>query len=265
MKTSFFKTAILIFGVFVFVGCDSGGDDTVNQDRTVQDVIDDFKNLSIEPGINDISLESPEKGVYWNFRVIAPSDASSSNKRPLVIALHGASGGSATAHQQTACYVEPGLAALNAFIISPNAGLGEWFDQANQQQVIALLDLAKTFWDVDSSKVMVTGYSNGGNASWFYADFYPELFTASIAMASSYNPERSNGTTPQIDVPLYVIHGENDELFPLGITQEYVNKSVGAGTTIEFVVATGLTHYEPCSYVSYLQDAVTWVQANVWN
>ena len=262
------KLLILVISIFIF-NCsgDSSDDATAVQiePRTVADVTEDFLNLNIEPGINDLSLESLERGVYWNFRVIAPTQASEDNRRPLVMALHGASGGSATAHQNTSCYVEPGLAALNAFIISPNAGVYQWYEGFNQNQVIALMDLARTHWYVDTSKVLVTGYSNGGNASWFYADFYPQFFTASIAMASSYDPERSDGSIPGISIPLYVIHSNSDELFPLSQTEIFVNKAINAGSEIEFVIADGLSHYSPCEYASYLQDAVNWVLDNVWD
>ncbi len=260
----------LLFIPLLFVFAVSCGDDNSNDvpqsnERTADDVRADFEKLEINPGINDVRLESLINGVYWNFRVIAPTNSSPSNLRPLVLALHGASGGSSTAHLNTGCYVEPGLAALDAFIISPNAGSDEWYDASNQQQVIALVDLATTYWDVDADKTMVMGYSNGGNASWFYSDYFGEFFSTAIAMASSYNPERTDGTVPKIDVPMYVIHGSNDELFPVDTTTDFVNLSKDAGSTIEYVIAEGLTHYKPCEYVSVLQDGVDWVLAEVWN
>lgn len=255
-----------LFVVFaVSCGGDSESDVPRDMERTADDVRSDFQKLEINPGINDVRLESLVKGVYWNFRVIAPTNSSPSNLRPLVIALHGASGGSPTAHLNTECYVEPGLAELDAFIISPNAGNDEWYDGTNQQQVLALVDLATSYWDIDSEKTMVMGYSNGGNASWFYADFYADFFSAAIAMASSYNPQRSDGTVPKIEVPMYVIHGSNDELFPVQVTTDFVDLSINAGSTIEYVIAEGLTHYKPCDYVSVLQDGVEWVLAEVWN
>jgi predicted peptidase len=250
----------------VFFGCskDNEEDITIVDSRTIEDVIEDFKNLNIQPGINDVSLESLYTGVVWNFRVIAPADASETNKRPLVMALHGASGGSPTAHQNTSCYIEPGLIDLNAFIISPNAGTEQWYSINNQIQVINLLELAKANWHVDASKVLVTGYSNGGNASWLYSDFFPQYFTAGIAMASSYNTRRSDGSISAITVPLYVIHSDADELFPIATTQAFVEDSKKAGSTIEFVVAEGLSHYAPCDYVQYLKNGVTWLQNEIW-
>jgi predicted peptidase len=256
-----------IIGLFLIFGCE--GDAIVEEpevkERTATDVINDFKSFAVNPGVNDFQLETLERGKFWNFRVIGPSSASENNKRPLVMTFHGASGGSSTAHQHTDCYDEPGLAVLDAYIIAPNAGAGEWYDQANQQQVLALLDLAKTNWHVDIEKILATGYSNGGNASWFYADFFSEQFTAAIPMASSYNPQRSDGTVPKINIPLYVIHGENDELFPVADTQSFVQQSKDAGSVIEFVIAPGLTHFKPCEYVEALKSGVSWVQNEVWN
>ncbi|MBK8556750.1 MAG: hypothetical protein IPL65_13705 [Lewinellaceae bacterium] len=63
---------------------------------------------------------------------------------------------------------------------------------------------------------------------------------------------------------MYVIHGENDELFPLAETQSWVDQTIAAGSDITFVVAPGLTHYAPCDYVPYIQDAVTWLKDVVW-
>lgn len=257
---------VLLLLVVVFLSCSKDNDEdiVIVDSRTIEEVIEDFKNLNIQPGINDFSLESMNTGVFWNFRVIAPTDASETNKRPLVMALHGASGGSPTAHQNTSCYVEPGLEELNAYIISPNAGTEQWYSINNQIQVINLLELAKANWHVDATKVLVTGYSNGGNASWLYTDFFPQYFTAGIAMASSYNSRRADGSISAIAVPLYVIHSNADELFPVEITQAFVEDSLNAGSTIEFVVVDGLSHYTPCDYVSYLKEGVAWVQNQVW-
>ncbi len=260
------KVLLLLVTVSTILSCSKSNEAApIPEARTAQDVIEDFQNLDVQPGINDFRLETLVSDTYWSFRVVAPADASTDNKRPLVIDLHGASGGSPTAHQNTECYVETGLQILDAFIISPNAGFDEWYDPTNQQQVIALVDLAKSNWHINSSQVIITGYSNGGNGSWFYADYYPELFSAAIPMASSYDPERSSGEVPEIEIPLYVIHGEDDELFPIEVTEAFVDKSIDAGSSIEFVIAPGLSHLDVCDYASYLADAATWVQTQIWN
>ena len=258
----------IIFTAFLICfSCSNSEEDdiTVGDTRTIEDLHTDFNNLNLQTGINDVTIESLNRGVFWNFRVIIPEGASESNTRPLVMALHGASGGSPTAHQNTSCYVEPGLQDLEAIIISPNAGVEQWYSIGNQMQVINLIQLAQANLFVDSSKVLVMGYSNGGNASWLFADFFSQYFTASMPLASSYNPRRADGSISSINVPMYVIHSDSDELFPLEITQGYVDDSIGAGSQIEFVIADGLSHYSPCDYVSYIQQGVVWLQTQIWN
>lgn len=245
--------------ILMLAGCKN---EEVPTPRTFDDVKQDFEAIPTDEGIQDVELELSD-GFFWSFRVIPPSTTGSSTY-PLILALHGASGGSTTAHQNTDCYVEPGLESLNAFILSPNAGTAEWFELENQEKLFNLLSLALEFWPIDNQKIAVVGYSNGGNASWFYAENQSEFFSAGIPMASSYDVSITDSTSRKIDTPLYVIHGEDDELFPLSQTQTWVEQSVAAGSDITFVVAPTLTHFAPCDYVPYLKDAASWLQDDVW-
>ncbi|MBK8611178.1 MAG: dienelactone hydrolase family protein [Chitinophagaceae bacterium] len=245
--------------VLVFASCKK---DDSSSSRTFEDVERDFNALDLSPGIHDITLAMLD-GDSYKFRVIAPVRAAG-EKRPFVLNLHGASGGNQEAYKATACLVEPGLAGLNAFIISPYGDNGLWYESYYNQEVITLVNLAKKYWPIDLNKTVVTGYSNGGNGSWFFAETQPAMFTASIPMASSYDITNPNGLGRKINIPMYVIHGQNDELFPVAQTQTWVQLSQVAGSNITFVVAPGLSHYIPCSYVSYLQGAANWLVNTVW-
>ncbi len=263
IRTLYF--AIAVIASLLFCGCssnDSPDENETPRERTFEDVEKDFSELVVNEGISDHKLDAPS-GLSWNFRVIAP-DVSDGIKKPLFINLHGAAGGDPNAHKATSCYVEPGLENIEAFVISPNGGTNLWQEPINQSQVVGLVTLAIKYWDIDPGKVVVFGYSNGGNGSWFFAETHPELFSAGIPMASSYNTTGPNGQPRKIDTPLYVIHGENDELFPLAETKAWVDQSVEAGSSIEFIVAPGLTHNEACEYVPYLKDAIAWLNTSVW-
>lgn len=237
--------------------------DQKNNIRTVEDVKTDFQSINFQPGVNDITLETHTKGVFWNFRVIVPNKASELNKMPLIINLHGgAQNNWPDAHKATDCLISPALdGLLDAYIISPNSNANLWYEQNNQIQILALLDLATSYLHIDKTKIAITGYSDGGNGSWFYAQYYSSLFSAAIPIASSYNTAKSNGNIDKIEIPLYVIHGEDDLLFPLNITQGYVNASIEAGSNIEFVIATGLDHYQACDYTPYLREAISWLNS----
>lgn len=232
--------------------------------RTYQDLENDFADIDIsDDGITDVSLQATD-ALVWDVRVISPG-IEDGETYPLVFSLHGAAGGSPTAHQSTACLVEPGLESLGAIIVSPNGYFNYWYEGPNIVQVLTLVNLAKKFWPVDTTKIAVTGYSNGGNGAWFFAETEPEIFSAAIPMASSYNTYDTNGEPRLIDSPLYVIHGEDDALFPVDSTANWVSATQSVGTEVVFVVAPGLTHPEPCEYDSYLQDAALWLQNDIWD
>ena len=258
--------SFIILSIF-FISC--GGDDPItepDEPRTAEDVREDFRNLTFNVGINDLTIESIVEDVFWKFRVIIPEGASSSNKMPLVMRLHGgARSGHAEAHKSTDCLVVPGFEDIDAYIISPNSSGSFWYDKPNIVQVLALLDLAKENLHIDKDKVVAMGYSDGGNGSWFFAKYYSNLFSAAIPMATSYDSENSSGMIEPTTTPLYVIHGADDDHFPLDITQGYVEESIEAGSDIQFVVAEGLGHLDVCDYVPHLKDAVVWLENEIWD
>lgn len=118
-----------------------------------------------------------------------------------------------------------------------------------------LVFLMKEYWPIDQDKIAVTGYSNGGNASWHFAKFQPSTVSAAIPMASSYDVHEVDGSVRVWEVPLYVIHGENDELFAIDSTSAWVEATAESGSDITFVIAPDLGHYTPCEYVPYLEQA----------
>lgn len=277
MKSVTVRCFILLF-LFNFFSCNNDnpnltesqmGDDIIDIDepRTADDVRADFANIDFKPGINDISLESTTEGFYWNFRVIVPIQAGNTDKKPLIFSLHGgAQNISPDLHKNTDCLISPALEdIIDAFIISPNSNGDLWYEQNNQIQILALHDLATSNLPIDMDKIAITGFSDGGNGSWFYAQYYANLFSAAIPMATSYDTTKSNGNIDPINIPLYVIHGNEDTLFPIAITESYVYASIDAGSEITFFIAAGLDHYQVCDYVPYLRDAVYWLVNTVWN
>lgn len=270
MKNTFnlLKTVSIIFVLLFFVNCGSDEDDgfTVAPVRTADDVREDFQNLTINAGINDLTLESIVAGQFWKFRIIAPAGASPTNKKPLIFRLHGgATNVSNTIHLTTDCLVSPGFQDVDAYIISPNSNGKLWYEEENIVQVLALVDMMSTYLHIDTNKRVVMGYSDGGNGAWFFSQFYSGLFSAAIPMASSYAVTSQSGVTHQFAKPIYAIHGSDDDLFPLATTQGFIDETVGVGSDVTFVVAPGLEHFNSCAYVSYLQDAADWLVNTVWD
>ncbi|MEO2064401.1 MAG: dienelactone hydrolase family protein [Christiangramia sp.] len=264
MKTRKFGVIIgALFFILTSLSCSKSDSPQPADTRTSAEVEADFQALNLTAGTHDFAILSKVSN-EWNFRLIVPESASATNKRPLIVNLHGASGGDANAHKTTSCYAEPGFASLDPIILSPNAGAQLWISTRNQEMVLTLIELSVKYLPVDTSKIVVTGYSNGGNGAWFFSETQPSIFSAGIPMASSYNTFGTDGNARKINTPLYEIHGENDEHFPLEETQAWIEATNNAGSNVTLKVAEGLTHNEPCEYVPYVKNAVDWLVNEIW-
>lgn len=261
LKYSSYVLILVSFALLIFSNCKNEEPEPVPA-RNIDDVKADFSAIDIDEGGQNLSLDFIN-GINWDFRVIAPAVVPGQSY-PLIFDLHGASGGAVDAHIFTDCYVEPAFENMEVYIISPNGGIELWTSNKNQAMVINLLLMAVEFWQVDADKVVVTGYSNGGNGSWFFGETQPDLFSAAIPMASSYNTLNTDGNPRLMPIPMYVIHGENDDLFPVIDTQNWVDLTNSVGSNVSLVIADTLTHNEPCNYTPYLSDAVTWLVEEVW-
>ena len=208
-----------------------------------------FVKLATTPGIQETALQ-PNSVDQWRIRVQFPA---ATTPRPLVIALHWA-GGDQTYREFASCLAEPGLSDLNAIILTPDGEFETWDTNYNAQKVKRLLDLAIKYWNINTDKIIVMGYSNGGNGSWFFAEQYPNLIDYAIPVASAYQPKR------QLTVPLYVIHGERDELFPVKRTAAWVQVARKMGTSLTWRVEPELSHYQGCAYVAAVRQAAQWIQ-----
>ncbi len=213
-----------------------------------------FEKIVQTPGSKTYSVKN-SYGKKWKLRIDFPE--STTKKKPLVIALHWAGSGN-TFEVFHDCLAVPGLRQLDGIIVSPEGESQLWDTQNNINKVMQIVQFAKDHWDIDPNKIVVMGYSNGGNGSWHFAEYGSDVFSAAIPMASMYR------TRKKVNIPIYGIHGAKDELFGLDRMQENINLAIEKGSDIQFVVNSGLSHFQACAYVEELKKCVAWLRQTVW-
>lgn len=72
---------------------------------------------------------------------------------------------------------------------------------------------------VDSSRIYLTGLSDGGDASWNYAMARPDIPAAIVPIASEASPR---GICAMREVPVWAFHGELDRDVKLSVEQRLV-------------------------------------------
>lgn len=203
-----------------------------------------IKKMPFKEGQYDISFELTNNE-NWPMKISIPK-IEEDESVSLILALHWA-GDQETYKEYGDCLVFPALDTLNGIIVVPSSDYGNWMDPKNEERVIDFIHKAIKFWPIAKNKIIITGYSNGGIASWNYASKYPKLFSAGIPMAGSY-------VSSKIKVPLYVIHGEEDELFNCDDVQSTIESSVKQGSIINLKIVNKLSHYMACNYVETLKE-----------
>jgi len=245
-----FRTLVLL-SIFFTTDCMSQNEPTKEYFPTIKN--SQIKSFELKERVYDHAFILTN-GDTWNLKLSIPK-LQEDQKVPLVLALHWAGDGS-TYKEFADCLAFPGFDFMNAIIIAPSANGGHWVEEQNEQKVIKLIKQASRHWPIDSEKIIVTGYSNGGIGSWHYAQKYPKLFATALPIAGYYKAEK-------IKIPVYALHGEQDELFNIQEIEASLEASIKKGSNITFKSIPAFTHYSACSYVEELRAMAKKMQEEV--
>jgi len=140
---------------------------------------------------------------------------------PLIVFLHGAGGGQNDS-QFVMSYGLPEVLysgdqpeSFPFIVVSPQAYPDvPWWEGDTLAIVNALIDEVMATYQVDPSRVYLTGLSMGGYGSWWLATAYPDRFAAMISVSGSgYRmstaPEEETVCKLK-DIPVWAIHGARD-------------------------------------------------------
>jgi predicted peptidase len=154
----------------------------------------------------------------------------------------------------------PAMADLGALIVAPDAlGGGGWGSAPNEKAVNALLASVEKSYAIDATRVIVTGYSMGGAGAWYWAGKYPERFSAAVPVSG-----RPAEASSPWRVPVFAVHSRDDQVNPIGPTEQRVADLKKSGVNARLVVLTGVSHYETNRFAAALRQAVPWIR-EIWN
>lgn len=208
------------------------------------------------PGIHDEVL--PQKnGPLVHYALSVPSGYHGAPV-PLILALHFGGDSQGAGRAMLEILVQPALGALGAVIIAPDSLGGGWSTPANEQAVNALLAAVEKSYAIDLKKVLVTGFSMGGQGTWYWADKYPERFSAAIPISGT--PTASGATWR---LPVFAVHSRDDRVQPIGPTEQRITELKTRGVDAHIVILTGIEHFETYKFVSGLRQAIPWIQG-IW-
>jgi len=212
------------------------------------------------PTIYERTLTVPS-GLKVRYAIFPPKSFSPEKSFHLILALHY--GGKVTNFYGTefvTMLIEPALKDVEAIIVDPDCQERRWENPVSERAVMNLLNHISQEYKVDSRRILVTGYSIGGIGTWHLAAQHSDFFTAAIPISALPDPKTM---APVKNVPLYVIHSREDEVFPFKELKSFIDGQKSGGASIKIVVVDGITHYEAYCFIEPPKAAILWIK-KVW-
>lgn len=150
----------------------------------------------------------------------------------------------------------PGSAAFAASMES-----GKYTEDNYLHAAAELLCKFLTEYRADTSRVYVTGSSNGGGATWSLTARYPEVFAAAIPLAGTGSVGGAQAIASRyVGVSIWTFHGDKDATLDVNATRQMVDAIRAAGGDITYTEIAGGTH-DIWTKAAYTDGLVDWIFA----
>jgi phospholipase/carboxylesterase len=187
-----------------------------------------------------------EPGSRGGFSLYVPEYYTPESTWPLVMALHGGSGNGrgflwswlrdARSH--------------GAILVAPTATGNTWAlmgEDTDTPNLARILDLVRGRWNIDATKLLLTGMSDGGTFCYVTGLESASPFTHLAPVAATFHPlmaemadaERLRG------LPVYLVHGKLDWMFPVQVARQTQQALSAAGAEVTYRELDDLSHTYP--------------------
>ncbi len=191
----------------------------------------------------------------YDFWLYLPDSYEKAEELPLVMFLHGKSlsGDSLEMVLRYGC-IHALLKGrpIDAIVAAPQAQ-SSW----EPARVMALYDWIDDHYKVDTNRFYVLGMSMGGYGTLDVATEYPDKVAAAMAMCGGASGKELCGLST---LPLWIIHGTDDELVPIRCSDRVVDsiRSCGDTTRLIYHRLEGENHSR-LARVFYLEQTYKWL------
>jgi predicted peptidase len=147
-----------------------------------------------------------------NYLMFLPKEYSKEgNPSPMIVFLHG-SGERGNDLDKVKAWGPPSIVEKNPdfpfVVLSPQCPDGQWW---NSYLLKGMIDDVLANYNIDKSRIYLTGLSMGGYGAWDLATTYPDYFAALAPICGGGNPSLAFQLK---DIPVWVFHGKKDDAVP---------------------------------------------------
>ena len=187
-----------------------------------------------------------EPGSRGGYSQYVPEYYAPDRSWPLVMALHGGSGngrGFLWSWLRDA-------RSLGAILVAPTAAGPTWAlmgDDADTPNLARILETVRSLWNVDPSRVLLTGMSDGGTFCYVNGLEAASPFTHLAPVSATFHPlmtETADSARLQ-GLPIFITHGKLDWMFPVQVARRTRSALSAAGANVSYREIDDLSHCYP--------------------
>lgn len=190
-----------------------------------------------------------EDGFELPYRIYIPRDYDCGATYPLLVMLHGAGERGCDNEEQirvnfTHMFDDPQSPVFNSIIIAPqcaedkqwvytpwehgNYSIAEVPESRECEAVLEIIKNIDREYNIDRSRIYITGLSMGGFGTWDMLMRHPSLFAAGMPVCGAADPSMAKVLS---DIPIRTCHGSLDTCVPTDATREMYSaiKAFGKG------------------------------------
>lgn len=183
-------------------------------------------------------------GHHGGFSAYVPEEYDGTRPWPLIVALHGGSG---NGRDFLWTWVRDAKRAGH-LLVAPTA-VGSTWGEIDERGLLEIVAWLRTRYRIDDDRILLTGLSDGGTFTLVYGLAHPEVFRALAPCCGVFHPVSfANGNLERArDMPIYLVHGAQDFLFPVGLAHLTRDTLIAAGARLDYRELPELSHTYPRS------------------
>jgi predicted peptidase len=226
------KAALLTCFIFVLVlgtGC------------VMSEQVSFQKKVKLSSGEYPMKFEKTiTKKINCQYILVLPKGYDKQEKTwPLILFLHGA-GERGSNLEKVKAHGPIKYAQKNKdfpfVLVCPQCPEEQWW---STEVLINLLDDIVSQYNIDRSRIYLTGLSMGGFGTWDLASMYPDRFAAIAPVCGGGLPFYAGRLK---NIPVWAFHGDKDNVVPLEKSREMVNAVNIAGGNAKLTIYPNLGH-----------------------
>jgi phospholipase/carboxylesterase len=224
--------------------------------RSDTEVQAQFLGASARDNTGVMQFGETERGGFWLY---VPENYSPDRVWPLVVALHGGSG---TGRLFLWSWLRDARS-CGAILVAPTSVGSTWAlmgADVDTPNLTRILELIRSRWNVDSSRALLTGMSDGGTFTYVSGLEAGSPFTHLAPVSAAFHPML--GEMADVDrmrgLPIHITHGALDWMFPVELARQAQRALLRTGAAVTYREVEDLSHTYPREVNGVVLD---WLEA----